>query len=197
VKVIAATLLLGLSLPAAALAQETVTEPRSGVSFPARRDGMTLLGVGVRTRTMLKVKVYAIGLYAADSALTGTLAAHKGKPASEALYKDLVWGDFPKQVVLKFTRGLGQDKIQEAMREALSGADAKLTNLFVSYFPEVKEGEECVLRWLPGGTLETTYAGLNKGPINDKNFAAAVFGIWLREKPIQEEIKRDLVARFK
>ena len=32
-------------------------------------------------------------------------------------------------------------------------------------------------------------------PIADKNFAAAVFGIWLGEKPIQEDIKRDLVTR--
>lgn len=195
---LAAALLLGLGLPAVARAQDTVTEPGSGVSFPVHRDDMTLLGTGLRVKSIafVKAKVYAIGLYVADSALTGALAAHKGKP-SEALYKELVWGDFPKQVVLRFTRGLGQGRIQSAMREALEGADPKFTNLFVSYFPEVQEGHECVLRWGPGGSLETTYNGLNKGAINDKNFAAAVFGIWLREKPIQNDIKPALVARFK
>lgn len=198
-KAIAAALLLGLSLPAVAAAQETVTEPASGVSFPVHRDDMTLLGVGLRVKSIafIKVKVYAIGLYVADSALAGALAAHRGQPPSEALYKELIWGDYPKEVVLKFTRGLGQGRIQSAMREALEGADAKLTNLFVSYFPEVKEGEECVLRWGSGGVLVTTYGGLSKGDINDKNFTAAVFGIWLREKPIQDDIKADLVSRLK
>lgn len=194
-KAIVATLLLGLSLPAVASAQDAVTEPKTGVSFPVQRDDMTLLGVGLRVKSVafVKVKVYAVGLYAAESGV----AAHKGKPASDALYNDLVWGDFPKQVVLKFTRSLGQDRIQGAMREALEGADAKFTNLFVSYFPEVKEGEECVLRWSKGGTLETIYNGVNKGPINDKNFAASVFSIWLGKKPIQDDIKRDIVARLK
>lgn len=198
-RAIAATLLLGLALPAIAFAQDTVTEPTSGVSFPVHRDDMTLLGVGLRVKSIafVKVKVYAVGLYVADSAVAGALAAHKGKPASEALYKDLIWGDYPKQMVLKFTRGLGQGRIQSAMREALEGADAKFTNLFVSYFPEVKEGEECVLRWEPGGVLDTRYGGVSKGPINDKNFAASVFGIWLREKPIQDDIKAALVTRLK
>jgi hypothetical protein len=29
----------------------------------------------------------------------------------------------------------------------------------------------------------------------DKNFAAAVFGIWLGDEPIQDDIKRDLITR--
>jgi hypothetical protein len=43
--------------------------------------------------------------------------------------------------------------------------------------------------------VETTSAGEVKPPIVDKAFAAAVFGIWLGEKPIQEDLKRDLVSR--
>ncbi len=196
-KTLAAALLLALAVPA--VAQDAYTEPRSGVQFAAQRDDMTLLGAGLRIKQIafVKAKVYAIGLYVAPAALQGALAAHKGKPASEALYQDLIWGDFPKQLVLHFTRDVGQGRIQSAMREGLQGADPKFTELFVSYFPEVREGQECILRWAPGGVLETSFAGLNKGAIKDKNFAAAVFGVWLRAKPVQDDIKADLIARFK
>jgi hypothetical protein len=38
-------------------------------------------------------------------------------------------------------------------------------------------------------------AGQPKPPIADREFAAAVFGVWLGEKPVREEIKKGLVSR--
>lgn len=192
----AAAVVLCLSLGAAAGAQ-SLTEPKSGVAFPWKRDGMSLLGAGLRVKKVafVKAKVYAIGLYVADDALAGPLAAHRGHVGTPAFYKDLVWGDFGKQVVLHFTRSLGQARIQEAMREALAGADAKPLDTFVGYFPEVKEGQECVLRWGPGGSLESTMAGAARPPLADKAFAARVFGLYLGETPLQDDFKTDLVSR--
>jgi hypothetical protein len=43
--------------------------------------------------------------------------------------------------------------------------------------------------------LETKVAGEDKPVINDKAFASAVFAIWLGDKPIQEDVKRDLTIR--
>ena len=186
--------LVSLSLAAVASAQE-VKEPRSGVSFAEKDGTSSLLGIGLRTRTMLKVKVYAIGLYADDAALAGPLAAHKGKTSSPEFYRDLVWGDFPKHVVLKFTRDVSTSQIQGAFREVLPNANKARVDAFVSYFGDTKVGQEYVIRRAPGGTLETTVVGAAKPPIADKDFAAAVFGIWLGEKPIQDDIKKDLVSR--
>jgi len=31
--------------------------------------------------------------------------------------------------------------------------------------------------------------------MNDKAFASAVFAIWLGDKPIQDDVKRDLITR--
>ncbi|MBI2468875.1 MAG: chalcone isomerase family protein [Candidatus Rokubacteria bacterium] len=193
-KAIAAALIaLSLAVPPAA-AQE-VTEPGSGVRFAVKRADLSLLGVGLRTRTWFKVKVYAIALYVADSALSGPLAVHKGALGSPAFYKDLIWGDFAKEVHLKFTRDVDQGTIQDAMREALAGADKARIDTFVGYFPEIKAGQECVIRWVPGGTLETVMAGKTKPPIADRDFVAAVFAVWLGEKAIQEDIKKGLVSR--
>jgi hypothetical protein len=188
------TLLLGVVLAPALPAQE-VTEPKSGVRFPVKLDDKSLLGVGLRTKTFLKVKVYAIGLYVADSAIAGPLAAYKGRLDSPDFYRELVQGDFPKQVTMKFLRDLDADQIQEAMREALRGADKARVDAFVSYFPAVRSGQECVLAWVPGGTLQTVMAGTPRPPIADKAFATAVFAIWLGDKPIQEDVKKALVSR--
>src|SRR5437773_7374110 len=66
---------------------------------------MSLLGVGLRTKTFLRFKVYAFGLYVADSALSGPLTIHRGKVGTSAFYQDLIAGDFEKQFVLKLGAG--------------------------------------------------------------------------------------------
>jgi Chalcone isomerase-like len=176
---------------------EDFTEPKSEVAFPVKRDEATLLGAGLRVKKIafVKVKVYAAALYVGDGALVGPLAAHRGKTGTAAFYKDLVWGDFPKEIVLRFVRDLGQERIQEAMREALSTAEKAPLDTFISYFPEVHTGEECVLRWGAGGALEATMAGKPKPPIANKAFAAAVFALYLGETPLQDDLKVDLVSR--
>jgi len=181
---------------ASPLRGQEIVEPKSGTKFPARVEDKALLGAGLRTKYFLKVQVYALGLYVADAALSGPLAAYKGQPlGSPAFYKELVQGDFPKQVTMRFLRDLDAGKIQEAMREALAGADKARVDTFVSYFPAITSGQECVLRWAPGGTLETVMAGTPKPPIADKGFASAVFAIWLGDKPIQEDLKKAIVSR--
>jgi Chalcone isomerase-like len=176
---------------------EDFTEPKSGVTFPLKRDAGTLLGAGLRVKKIafVKVKVYAAGLYVGDDALSGPLAVHRGKTGTAAFYKELVWGDFPKEIVLHFTRDLGQERIQDAMREALSSAEKGPLDTFVSYFPEVRTGEECVLRWGAGGVLDAVMAGKPKPPIANKAFAAAVFALYLGETPLQDDLKTDLVSR--
>ena len=98
-----------LALVAPGLRAQDVTEPGSGVKFAAHEGETSLLGIGLRTKTFLKVKVYAIGLYVADTALTGPLAAYKGKAAAPAFYQALVLGDFPKEVRLRFVRDLSAE----------------------------------------------------------------------------------------
>jgi hypothetical protein len=179
----------------AALAQEW-TVPMTGVAFPIKKDGMTLLGGGLRVKKILfTFKAYAIGFYVSDEALAGPLAAYKGQTTSAAFYSALQTGDFKKEVVLHFMRNLSQGRIQEAMRESLAGADAKILDQFISYFPQVAEGQTCELRYLPGGTLEAVMAGQAKAPIKDKKFADQLFGLYVGPAPLQDDIKAGVVAR--
>ena len=192
---IAAAALVALGIAGAAEAQ-TWTVPMTGVAFPVKKDDMTLLGGGLRVKKMVfTFKAYAIGLYVSDAAIAGPLATYKGQTTSPAFYKMLQSGDFKREVVLKFMRNLSQSRIQEGMRESLAGAEPKILDQFISYFPEVKQGEECVLRWLPGGTVEAVMAGKAKPPIVNPAFAEQLMGLYVGPTPIQADIKAGVVAR--
>jgi hypothetical protein len=189
---LAAALPLAVPTPA-----PVVREPKTGVVFETKVGDMSLLGVGVRTKTFLKFKVYALGLYVADSALSGPLMVHRGKVGTSAFYQDLITGDFEKQFVLKLVRDLSAEQIQGTFRSHMPSADPKLLDQFVSYFGATKAGQEAVLRWVPGGRLESTVGGLAKPPIADKDFADAVFAIWLRDRTSEDPIRKQVVSRAK
>lgn len=195
-KMLTAAVTVAALAAATATTAQTWTEPKSGTAFESKRDGMTLLGAGLRVKKMLfTFKAYAVGFYVDDAALVGPLAAYKGKTTSKEFYQALQTGDFKREVVLKFLRTLSASRIQEAMRESLAGADAKTLDQFVGYFPEVKQGEQCVLRYLPGGKLESIMAGQAKPVIDSKAFTDKLFGLYVGPQPIQEDIKADVVAR--
>jgi hypothetical protein len=183
-------ILLILSVIGSVLAQD-LAEPKSGAKFALRDGDSSLLGVGLRTKTFAKIKVYAIGLYASDSAISGPL---KGKAGTPELYRGLVNGDFKKKVVMKFLRAVSADQIRNAFRESLKDAGSK-TDVWLSYFNEIRSGQECVIAWTPGVGLETRVVGVGKPAINDQAFASAVFAIWLGDKPVQDDLKKVLVAR--
>lgn len=190
-----AALALAAALPAAATAQDW-TVPTTGVAFPVKKDDMTLLGGGMRVKKIVfTFKAYAVGLYVSDAALAGPLAAFKGKTNSPEFFRAIQTGDFKKELVLRMMRNLSQSRIQEAMRESLAGADPKLLDRFVSYFPEIKEGQICELRYLPGGTLESIMAGTAKPEIHDKAFSDRLFGLYVGPTPLQADIKQGVVAR--
>lgn len=186
---------LAVSSPGVSPAASWVTEPKSGVTFATKVGEMTLLGVGLRTKTFLKFKVYALGLYVADSALSGPLARHKGKVGTSAFYRDLAVGDFEKQLVLKMVRDLSAAQVEDTFRSHMPQARPELLDQFVSYFGDTKAGQECVMHWVPGGRLEMTVAGTAKPPIADKAFADGVFGMWLRDRPAEDPIRKQLVSR--
>jgi hypothetical protein len=114
---------------------------------------------------------------------------------TSAFFGELITGDFEKQFVLRLVRDLTAEQIQGAFRSHMPLADEGLLDQFASYFTGTEAGEECVLHWAPGGTLETTVAGVIKPAIADREFAEAVFAIWLGQGAIQDQVRKRLVSR--
>ncbi|HET9386200.1 MAG TPA: chalcone isomerase family protein [Gemmatimonadales bacterium] len=207
-----ATMLL---IAATALQTSEITEPNTKVAFPAELQTATgaqvLTGTGVRTRTMLKVKVYAFGLYVdAAGARTG-LAPWRGKNAADlardqSLYTELLKGSFPMTLRLVMTRDVGADQMSEAFNDALAprvaqaeqrgmtgGAEA-LTQFRAFFTDRLTEGTELVFS-RSSGKLTVTIGGKQAGEIDNAALAWALFDVYLGEKPISSDGKKGVVAR--
>lgn len=200
---------------------DSAVEPETGVVFPLRfqvpgDEGVQdFVGAGVRTRTMLKVKVYAFGLYVDQPAAASALAAWAGRSAGElqqdaAFYGELVKDNFSKTLRLVMTRDVDGATMAEAFDNALGprvrraaqelgmpGGEAALAT-FRGFFSASKltSGSELVFRWVPGGKLVTTIQGKAQAEIASPALVWALFDVYLGANPISPGGKKTVIARF-
>lgn len=214
-RLLTAALLAALAVPAAA---QSVNEPSSGVAFPvsmAVADGSTqvLLGTGIRTRTMLNVKVYAFGLYVDQAAARTALSSYAGRTAEQLagdaqFYGTILRMGFPMTMRLVMTRNVSGEQMSEAFDGALrprvvaaagrgmpGGEDA--LNTFRGYFSldRLTEGAELVFTCTADGAFHSKVAGEAKPVINNRALCWALFDVYLGANPISANGKRSVIAR--
>lgn len=202
------------------LAAQTVTEPSSGVEFPVTLTTPSgadhvLTGTGIRTKTFLKVKVYAFGLYVDQAAATTALADFGGRDA-KALEKDQTFYDallqlqFPMTLRLVMTRDVGGDDMAEAFDGALrprvveaaaernmEGGEEALET-FRGFFSvgEMTKTSELLFTCAPDGTLWSSVKGTVNPTLTSPALCWALFDVYLGAKPISGGGKKSVVARF-
>lgn len=204
-------------LLATALHGADVVAPNTNAQFPAELKTpvgvQRLTGTGVRTRTVLKVKVYTFGLYVDGDGARTALAPWRGKSAAdlardESLFTELLKGSFPMTMRLVMTRDVGGGQMAEAFDEALAprvaqaaqrgmpgGAEAlgRFRALFTS---ELKSGAELLFTWAPGDKLLVSIGGRQVGEIQNRALAWALFDVYLGPKPISADGKKSVIARL-
>jgi hypothetical protein len=208
---------LAYTLP---LTAQTVTEPNSGVAFPVKLtapsgDEHALTGTGIRTKTFLKVKVYAFGLYVDEAAAATALANFAGKDAKalekdKTFYETLLQMAFPMTLRLVMTRDVGGEDMAEAFDGALRprviqaaaeknmpGGEAALET-FRGYFSvgEMTKDSELLFTCTPDGTLSSSVKGSANPPLASSALCWALFDVYLGEKPISGDGKKGVAARF-
>ncbi len=216
--------LLALALFAfapSAVAQEdspapTVEEPKSEVqfaqwrSFPGTKTTLHLLDVGIRTKTIFGVKVYAFGLYLEAKPAAAALAAYqdlsmKQRRKSGKMYQALLDGKFSKGLRWVMTRDVDGEDIAEAFQDSLEPRLKKLAKsgkeedvaaakqalkTFKSYFTkELTEETELIFAWHPGGRLLTMVDGKLLGEVKSEHLALALFDVYLGADPISDDAK--------
>jgi hypothetical protein len=175
--------LLGLSLAVPAVAGEL-----AGVTMPESTaiEGKTLKlnGMGLRKRMMFKV--YVAGLY---------LERPSKDPSA------LISSEQTKQMQLSILRSLGGSKITEAISEgfdrnskAQMGALKARLERFNAMFPDVEKGDVILMTYIPGRGTGVSVKGVEKGTIEGKDFADALFAVWLGPDPVQEDLKKALLG---
>jgi Chalcone isomerase-like len=182
-----ATLRIALLLLCSLVAFPVTAKDVDGNPVPdtVTQDGKTLslIGAGIRNKWMFNVYVGA--LYAE-------------KPTFNAA--NLIKSEQIKRMDLHLLRDVGKDKIVESIREGfekqskaqMPALQARLDQLAAAV-PDLKKGETLSLTYVPdkgvvvgGAAKETVIPG--------KDFADALFSVWLGPDPVDGELKRKLLG---
>ena len=68
------------------------------------------------------------------------------------------------------------------------------TFLFATMIPDVKEGDELAFNWVPDKGVQVLVRGTERGTIEGRDFADALFSVWLGPNPVQEDLKKALLG---
>ena len=182
-RTLALALLLGLAAAPPVSGREV-----AGVTLPdtASVEGKTLKLNGGGLRTKMMFKVYVAGLYLETPT----------KDAAAAVSSDQV-----KRMHLSILRSLDRSKITEAISEGfeknskaqLPGLKARLDRLN-SMIPDVEKGDQIHLTYVPGRGTVVSAKNVEKGVIEGKDFADALFSVWLGANPVQPDLKKGLLG---
>jgi hypothetical protein len=149
-------------------------------------EGKTLRLNGMGLRRKIVFKVYVAGLYLENPA----------KDASAIISSEQV-----KSVQLHLLRPLSGGELADAISEAFwknvkgsrTALEPKVQKLG-TMFPSVVTGDIIVLTYAPGKGTIVTAKGQQKGIIEGKDFADALFAVWLGTDPIQADLKKALLG---
>jgi hypothetical protein len=162
----------------------------AGVTLPDQVavEGRTLVlnGMGVREATIFKVDVYVAGLY---------LEAR----SSDA--RQIIASEGPKRLVLQFVRDVGRDDLVQAWTDgfgksagsALAALKDRIATLN-GWMADVKRGDTLAFTQLPGRGIAVEVRGQPKGTIPGADFARALWGIWLGDRPPNPGLKQGLLG---
>ena len=174
--------LLGVAVSSLAAGREI-----GGVNLPdtVTVEGKTLKlnGGGIRTKAVFKVYVGALYLET---------------PSRDAAVTSF---DQVKRMQLSLLRGLDKGKITEAITEgfernskAQMGALKARLDRFNAMIPDLEKGDQILMTYVPGKGTQVAAKGVEKGSIEGKDFADALFAVWLGPNPVQEDLKKALLG---
>ncbi|HEY6066007.1 MAG TPA: chalcone isomerase family protein [Thermoanaerobaculia bacterium] len=182
-KATALALVLCLAAAVPVLAKEV-----AGVTVPdtATVEGKTLKLNGAGLRKKMIFKVYVAGLYLETPS----------KDAAAVVSSDQV-----KRMQLSVLRSLSSHQVNEAISEGfeknskpqMGALKARLEKL-ETMIPNVVEGDQILLTYVPGKGTVVSAKGAEKGVIEGKDFADALFSVWLGPNPVQADLKKALLG---
>ncbi|MGQ0505703.1 MAG: chalcone isomerase family protein [Myxococcaceae bacterium] len=148
-------------------------------------EGKTLQLKGMGLRTKFVFKVYAAGLYVEDATLTADA---------------IISADQVRRVHLVMLRDVDKKTAADAYVEGISkNAKAKLPSLkerldkFAAALPDAKSGDQLIFTYVPGKGL--VGSGKVDFTIEGKDFADAVFAMWLGKEPVDEGLKKGMLGQ--
>jgi hypothetical protein len=174
---------------AVVLALPAVAKEVAGVQFPetATVEGKELKLNGVGLRKKVVFKVYAAGLYLQNPSPSGpqAIASDQVKRVRMSMLRELDKKTITEAIVDGFKKNAG-DKLP-ALQQRL--------DTFTSAIPDLKKGDELVLTYVPGKGTTIESKGGQKISVEGKDFADALFSVWLGKDPVDESLKDGMLGK--
>jgi hypothetical protein len=150
-------------------------------------DGRELVLNGMALRKKFVFKVYVAGLYL---------------PQKETDAEKILKADTMRRGIMHFVRGVGAGKINGGWMDGLedntpnhSPQLKKQFETLCAYMEEVEDKDRIVFTYIPGKGTVIEVKGKQKGVIEGKEFADALFACWIGPKPGPGEgFKEDLLG---
>jgi hypothetical protein len=160
----------------------------AGVNVPdtATAEGKTLKlnGAGLRKKAIFKV--YVAGLYVENP--THDAAALLSSNQVKSMRLHMMRSLKGKQIGESIQEGF--DRNSKSQQDKLKDRLAK----FTAMIPDVEEGDEIVMTWVPDQGTKVSVRGTDRGTIEGRDFADALLAVWLGPDPVQDDLKKALVG---
>lgn len=205
-----------LAVPAGAQDQKPVVEEETGIAFARTLEAAgggthTLVGTGVREKTVFNVNVYAIGYYVDVKAAVAALGKYQELKAeriekNKEFAQSILTADYGKTIRLVLARDVDAEDMREAFEDQLQPRlkakskpedleqTQKLMAAFRGYFGEnMKEGDSVVFTWQPGGKLHTTVNGVEKAALESHTLCWALFDVYLGPDAISTSARNNFL----
>lgn len=137
---------------------------------------------GVSTRKKFFVKVYNVASYLQKDAL------QKGD-----ILNSIMQGNAAKQLTIRWVHNATSNQVragyEESFKKVMGPSDDEALHgdleKFLSFFNvDVSKGDEFILRWLPGGSVDVIIDGQKAGSIRNEAFAKKLWEIWFGNQSV-------------
>jgi hypothetical protein len=172
-------MVLALSAQSATLAD--VTMPDSMVTAGKH---LVLNGIGVRLATVLKVKVYVVGLY---------LEKRNHVP------DQIIASTETKHATMQFVRDVEVAKLREGWQGGFEKNAKDLTSVkdnvdrLLAVLDDMKTGDRIEFDFV-GSRMEMRVKGMSKLTVDSQAFQQAILSLWMGPQPPNPEIKSGVLG---
>ncbi len=179
--------MIALVMAISVSAQKKVGDAVLPVSETFHGETVILNGAGIREK--LWIDLYAAGLYLNEKTKDANEVLNAEKPMSIKLH-----------IVSKL---ISSEKMVEAVTEGFekstngnTAAIQKEIDTMLGFFKEdIKKNDVFDLVYLPTKGVVAYKNGEEKGTVKGKEFKKALFGIWLSNRPADDDLKASLLAQ--
>ena len=182
------TLALSVAFALALSAAPAAAKELAGATMPdtltVAGKTLKLNGMGLRKKAIFKVYVGGLYLEAPSQNAAAILAA-----------------DAPKALTMHFLRSVDREKLVEVFKEGFEAnagpkavAQKAGVDKLLATVADVKDGSVTTYTYVPGTGTTVNRDGKDVATIEGKEFAEALFLIWLGPHPPSEDLKKGLLG---